>query len=218
MTLFTRQTAWSGRTDNPIEMKKTSALILAAGLSNRMGQEKFALEYSSGVTFLEQIVAQYHKFGCYKIVIVVNPKGKNLICQVTLRLPVEVVIAVNAFPERGRFSSIKTGLMNLPDEDYVFIQNVDNPEITIDLLSALQNNLNEADYTFPLYHGKGGHPVLVNNRIVKALMNENTDDLNLKHFLSRYKKIETVVDDPAVLLNINTAEEYQNWRKKKMII
>lgn len=196
-------------------MKNASALILAAGLSYRMGKEKFALEYSSGVTFLEQIVAQYHKFGCNKIVVVVNPKGKNLNDQVLMRLPQEVIIAVNPFPERGRFSSIKTGLINSPDEDYVFIQNVDNPEITIDLLSALQNNLNEADYTFPLYHGKGGHPVLVNNEIVKALINEKTDDLNLKHFLSRYKKMKTVVDDPAVLLNINTAEEYQNWRKNR---
>lgn len=199
-------------------MKKPSVLILAAGLSSRMGLEKYALEYSSGVTFLEQIVAQYHQFGCNKIVVVVNPKGKNLIGQIKLRLPVEVVIAVNAFPERGRFSSIKTGLMNLPDEDYVFIQNVDNPEITIDLLSALQNNLNEADYTFPNFNGKGGHPVLISNKIVKALINEKADDLNLKHFLSRHKKKETEVDDPAVLLNINTAEEYQNWRKKKMII
>jgi CTP:molybdopterin cytidylyltransferase MocA len=199
-------------------MKNASALILAAGLSYRMGKEKLSLEFGDGVTFLEQIVAQYYKFGCNKIVVVVNSEGKKLLDQESLHLPVEVVVAVNAFPERGRFSSIKTGLMNLPDEDFAFIQNVDNPEINLDLLSALLNNINEADYTFPLYQGNGGHPVLVNNKIVKALINEKTDELNLKHFLSRFKKKETEVDDPAVLLNINTAEEYQNWRKKKLII
>jgi molybdenum cofactor cytidylyltransferase len=195
-------------------MKITSALILAAGLSTRMGKEKLALEFSHGVSFLEQIAVQYHKFRCRKIVVVVNPKGKIFLDKLPLRLPVEVVIAVNAFPERGRFSSIKTGLMSLLDEDCVFIHNVDNPEIKIDLLTALRDNLKEADYTRPNYHGKGGHPVLISKKIVKALINENADDLNLKHFLSRFKKIETEVDDPAALLNINTTEEYQNWKMK----
>jgi molybdenum cofactor cytidylyltransferase len=212
--LFTRQTAWSGLTDNSVEMKKTSVLILAAGLSTRMGKEKLTLEFSDGVTFLEQIVTQYHKFGCHKIVLVVNPRGKKILDHESLRVPGEVVIAVNAFPERGRFSSIKTGLMSLADEDFVFIQNIDNPDITVDLLSALRDNIKEADYTCPFYHGKGGHPVLISNKIVKAMINENTDDVNLKHFLSRYKKIETEVDDPTALLNINTAEEYQSWKTK----
>jgi len=215
MMPFTRQTAGSGRTDNSNVMEKTSVLILAAGLSNRMGQEKFSLEYCDGITFLEHIVQKYHQFGCGKIVVVVNPRGSEIIKQSLFQFSGEVEIVVNTNPERGRFASVKTGLMSLNGEDFVFLQNIDNPDISIDWLAALMDHIGNADYIYPVFRGKGGHPVLIRSKIVQCIMNEKADDTILKHFLNRFRKSTIEINDAGVLTNINTATDYQSWRMKK---
>jgi molybdenum cofactor cytidylyltransferase len=195
-----------------IEMNKSSALIVAAGLSTRMGQEKFALEFRDGETFLEHIAGQYHRFGCRKIIAVLNPKGQLLMNELSLKLPGQLQVAVNEQPERGRFSSIKAGLKLLSDEDCVFVQNVDNPHINEKLLLALTSNLKNADYIYPVFQNKGGHPVLIRNQIVKTIVNQEDDDLILKDFFKRFKKSQVDVLDEGILKNINTREEYESWK------
>jgi molybdenum cofactor cytidylyltransferase len=197
-----------------MQEKRTSVLVLAAGFSERMGQEKFALEFQPGVTFLEHIVNQYHRFGCLKIVVVVNSRGQKLIGESSLQLPDEIMIVVNSHPERGRFSSIKTGLQHLINEDFVFIQNTDHPKINIDLLDALLKNIGDAGYTHPVYRSKGGHPVLLKNKVVRVLLSESPDDTVLKDFLTRFSKTETMVDNPDVLMNINTLADYNRFYSK----
>jgi molybdenum cofactor cytidylyltransferase len=209
-----RQISESGRTDNSNVMEKTSVLILAAGLSTRMGQEKFALEYGAGATFLEHIVQQYHQFGCRKIVVVVNPRGAEIIKKSLFQFPCEVETVVNAFPEGGRFTSVKTGLKGLQNEDFVFLQNIDNPDIHIDWLAALLGHVGNADFIYPVFNGKGGHPVLITGKIVQGIINEKADNSILKDFLSRFKKSAIEITDAGVLTNINTADDYHGWKMK----
>ncbi len=194
-------------------MKKTSALILAAGLSTRMGQEKFALEFSPGLTFLEHIAAQYHQSDCHRIVVVLNPTGKQLLDKLPLRLPETVQVVINHNPERGRFSSINTGLKLLKDDDYVFLHNIDNPAISQELLIVLTENIRDADYVYPVFQNRGGHPILLSNTIVREIVGQENDDLILKNFLKRFKKAQVEFGDQIILTNINTREDYDNWKR-----
>lgn len=196
-------------------MKKASVLIVAAGNSNRMGHEKFNLEFCEGVTFLEHLVQQYHQFECGKIVVVVNTRGAEIIKQSLFQFPGEVEIVVNTYPERGRFASVKTGLMSLKAEDFVFLQNIDNPDINVDWLAALLDHIGNTDCIYPVFRGKGGHPVLIRSKIVQGIMNEKADDTILKHFLNRFRNSTIEINDAGVLTNINTASDYQSWRMKK---
>ncbi|MBE0663901.1 MAG: NTP transferase domain-containing protein [Bacteroidales bacterium] len=195
--------------------KTTSVLLLAAGFSERMGQEKFALEFTPGVSFLEHIVHQYHQFGCGKIVVVVNPRGEKIIKQNLFQFPGKVEVVVNAYPERGRFASVKTGLMSLQNEDFVFLQNIDNPDISVDWLTALLDHVGNTDYTYPVFRGKGGHPVLIRKMIVHEIINEKADDMILKVFLNRFIKSTIEINDFGMLTNINTLKDYQNWRMRR---
>ena len=193
-------------------MKNTSALILAAGLSTRMGEEKFALEYSPGLTFLEHIAAQYHQSDCHRIVVVLNPTGKKLLDKLQLRLPETVQVVINHNPERGRFSSLKKGLKSLKNQDFIFLHNIDNPYITKYIINSLLKNTGSADYACPAFMEKGGHPVLLRSNVVKAILAEKGDDINLSEFLKGFKKKLINTNNPAVLLNINTSEDYKNWK------
>lgn len=191
-----------------MKKKQVSALILAAGLSERMGSGKFALEIREGVTFLEHIARLYDGFGCRKIVVILNPKGKQLFDNMVINLPAGVEILNNHFPERGRFYSIKTGLAPLRDEELVFLQNIDSPMITEEVLNALLNNSGLADTTYPVYQGRGGHPVLFNKKLVQTILDCGSDENILKDYLGKFKSIQTPVNNPDVLININTEADY----------
>ncbi|MDP2423223.1 MAG: NTP transferase domain-containing protein [Bacteroidales bacterium] len=190
-----------------------SVVVLAAGQSQRMGQEKFALEFAGGISFLDHIIAEYKKLGCRSVVVVVNPKGKIDLESITKRWPAEVLVTVNPNPEHGRFLSIKTGLKHLQEDDFVFIQNVDSPSISIEVLSALLNEIGNAEYTHPDYRGKGGHPVLLTKKVVHAILLKKSDNMVLKDFLVKFRKVHTEVDDERVLTNINTLDEYKRWKQ-----
>lgn len=195
-------------------MKKTSALILTAGLSGRMRQEKFSLTLNNGITFLEHIASQYKQFGCNKIIGVLNPNGVLMMNELTLHLPEQLEIITNEHPERGRFSSIKAGLKHMEEEELVFIQNIDNPAINQLLLMALFKALRDADYACPVFQNKGGHPVLINKRVINSILLEPSDDLSLKDFLAQFNKSQVEWHSPEILINLNTRSDYLAFLKK----
>jgi CTP:molybdopterin cytidylyltransferase MocA len=188
---------------------QASAVILAAGLSTRMGSPKFALKFKVHKTFLEEIVGRFMEFGCAEIIIVMNPQGKFFFESMDIRFPENVKIIVNPHPETGRFSSIKTGLKNLLNENCVFLHNIDNPFIEVDLLKLLFNNLKQTDYCAPVYKNRGGHPILISPKVVETIKKCSHDDLNLKEYLMAFNKKSIETNDPKILVNINTILEYQ---------
>ncbi|MCD4695433.1 MAG: hypothetical protein K8S16_04250, partial [Bacteroidales bacterium] len=94
-----------------------------------------------------------------------------------------------------------------------FIHNVDNPFVNHCVLQLLFDQLGKGDFAVPVYKGKGGHPVLLSEKIITAIIAEKEHDLNLRDFLKDYSRQEVEVDDETVLVNINTMEEYGNYFK-----
>ena len=190
--------------------KNCSVVILAAGYSSRMGQLKFALTLSDGTTFIERIVKQYLRFGCEEIVVVVNKEGLNYLDKSNLKEENNYLIALNEYPERERFYSLKTGLLKLKNPKHVFIQNVDNPFVNSKVLDALYINRAEADFVKPMFKNKGGHPILITNKIVKDIILQKDYSIHLNNFLKSYLCKEVEVGDENILIDINTIDEYLN--------
>ena len=107
------------------------ALILSGGTSERMGVPKAFLKIGD-ITFLEKIVSAYCLAGIDKIIVVLN---RNLFSGADIGLMLNTVknieFVCNSAPELGRFYSIKLGLQKLSHPGYCFIQNIDNPALTI---------------------------------------------------------------------------------------
>ena len=104
-------------------MIQTSALILAAGFSKRMGSCKALLKTPCGKSFLEFIVDGYCQAGIRNIVVVVN---ENLMSEVEsnyAELKKKCWFVVNRKPELGRFTSIKIGLSVINSSNFVFLHN-----------------------------------------------------------------------------------------------
>jgi len=186
-----------------------SVVILAAGNSERMGFPKFLLKYSHSLTFIEHFVNQYKIFGCKQIVCVLNPTGYKLINEQLNNIIEKVTIAINPNPERGRFSSIKIGLSKIDGDNPVFIQNIDNPYISIPLLSKLLEKCSEYNYTNPVVEGKGGHPVVIDSKIKNDIIREESNELRLDFYLKKYNGCKLNVDDRRILFNINNMDDYR---------
>lgn len=190
----------------------TGVIILAAGKSERMGFPKFSAEYDKNHTFLEKIVENYFNFGLKEIIIVINSENETKIEKSTFNNK-NVTFAQNNYPDRGRFFSIICGIQASKDSEYLYIHNSDNPYAENDILNLLRNNLEKNSYAVPFFEQKGGHPILLSHEIVEKIKNETNYDKNFKNYLEEFKKIILPVRSIKILTNINTPEEYRNFRK-----
>ncbi len=197
-----------------ITQMNCSVIILAAGRSNRMGKAKFALPFSVNKTFLEEIIHQYHTFGCKQIIIVLNEKGQDYIKNHRFIFPDNTLLITNKYLERGRFYSIKLGVQSIISENTpVFIHNIDNPFVNHKVLQKLLSN-NDSGYASPAYQDKGGHPILISKHIAQQIFLDKENNIVLSEFLKKFKRKRIEVDDKNILVNINTPEDYQKWESE----
>ena len=191
-------------------LKNCSTIILAAGNSSRMNSPKFALKFDKKNTFLEKIIREYHDFGCEEIIVVLNKEGKSIVDNLNLDIK-KAKIVINQHPEWERFYSIKQGAKALSCTHSVFIHNVDNPFVTPEILESLISQDVTTDYVIPTFNSKGGHPILISNKIHQVIILEERNDLILSDFLKKHNAKRVTVSDDRILLNINTKKDYRKF-------
>ena len=102
---------FSNFTSNRIQfMQSTGVIILAAGMSERMGSDKLCLKLPSGETFLSYLLSAYQRFGCTPCIVVVNQKTQPHALRIIKSASVPATVVVNPNPEAGRFLSLQMGL------------------------------------------------------------------------------------------------------------
>ena len=188
-----------------------SAIILAAGESSRMGSSKSFLKYNEHELFIQHIISEYINFGCNSIIVVTNVTDAKWFIDNANILPKNLFILINHHPEWHRFYSLKLAAREAIKNDYVFLHNVDNPFVNVDVLIELMANRQEAEYIIPEYKGKGGHPILISQKVIHDIVKENQDQIHLKDFLNRHIKKKVVVEDEKILVNINNIDEYKSY-------
>ena len=189
-----------------------AAVIPAAGFSGRMGIPKVALSFDANHTFAEKIAKGYLDAGVRQIVLVVNKQGKAALEEKQARFDKSRVrMVLNAFPEKERFFSLQTGLKFLQDFRAVFLQNIDNPFVSPETLWQIAALYEPESYVVPQYKGRGGHPVLLSQKIVSELVSFPDEKANLRDFLHKYRKIICPVDRDETLININSPDAYRHY-------
>jgi molybdenum cofactor cytidylyltransferase len=190
--------------------RDTSAIILSAGNSMRMGGHKALLKFDSQRTFLQKITETYLLAGIEQVIVVVNSELFKLIQESSLSLYEQVKLVINDKPGLGRFYSLQTGIKQLKPGNSCFIQNIDNPFTSEALLRELIIHKDEADVILPTFQKKSGHPVLINPLVIREIYAGIDYEIRIDAFLKQFteKRIET--QDHRILLNINSKEDYLN--------
>ncbi|MPM05153.1 Molybdenum cofactor guanylyltransferase [bioreactor metagenome] len=185
-----------------------SALIPAAGKSGRMTTSKLFLPFGEH-TFAVEIAEKYVSAGAAAVVFVVNRDDFEILKGVCTRFPKQVQFVINDNPQLGRFRSIRLGLAALPPDMPCFLQNIDNPFVRSDVLCSMLSISSPEITVIPSCENKLGHPVLIGTEIQNKLLNDSGDDCILKSELSRYTTNIVEVNNPEILYNINTPEDYK---------
>ena len=190
------------------EYKNFSAVILAAGKSVRMGFPKLGLQFDGERSFAEKIIETVGELKPLECVMVVNQDGLKWLNSNNLNISDKVKSVLNDDPDRGRFYSLQCGLKSLNSKGNILMINIDNPFINKDICLNMLSQINDCDYIYPVFNGKGGHPLLINKTVAEGILLQYNTQMNLKEFLKSYRKKIIKVSDQKVLININTPEDY----------
>ena len=204
-----------GNQPTVIKRKKTGVIILTAGVSDRMQIAKALLPLNEKETFIEKIISTYISWGCEEIIVVANIELSGMFSSMDI-LPGKVKVVINEHPEYERFFSVKLGLGQIIKSEYCFIQNVDNPFITGDILDTIYKKRSSESYVSPVFKGKGGHPVLLNLKNIMFIMNYPANNSNLKVVLKEQKCKKINMKDDRVLININNQKDFENYLGKNI--
>lgn len=187
------------------EIKNVSAVVLAAGLSQRMGSPKFALQIGTE-TFAELLLKQYLEFDCSEIVLVINSKDEPLFKSSGITNPA-LKLCINPNPELGRALSLHLGLQHISIGHHCFMSNVDNPFAPIELLEKLFKTVLPDAYTVPSCPKGKGHPILLGSQVADALRIRKPESDNIKIILKEFK--QTIVNHCSedILININNEND-----------
>ena len=189
---------------------KVSTILLAAGLSRRMGCDKLLLMYE-GRALLHHAIDLLTKLPVHERIIISSETRLD-----TTDLPVNVKAYINPTPEEGQSSSIKLGVNAATGTHYLFLA-ADQPRLTIaDLLPLLETVKTKPDkIIYPMIDSKPCSPTLFPKLYKKQLINITGDtggriirDTHPEHCFTikpknplNFKDIDTLEDLTGGLLN-----------------
>lgn len=125
------------------------------------------------------------------------------------------MIINNAGYARGMYSSVQEGVKSLePDMRAFFMAPVDTPLVRPDTVQRILSSFagrGKPGIIYPVYRGRRGHPTLIAAKYVGEILSGAQPD-GLRGLLSRHEgeAAEVEVNDEAVLLDMDTPEDYQN--------
>lgn len=185
---------------------QTAAIIVAAGMSSRMGDFKPMLNIGS-ISIAQRIVANFHQAGVDKIVMITGYNATTL--ERHLANNGVIFLRNENYETTQMFDSAKIGLEYLKDKcDRILFTPVDIPLFT----SATVRTLIEsgAELACPVCEGQQGHPILIASRLVDKILSDSGEG-GLKGAMSRcgVEQMQIEVEDAGVLHDADTPEDYR---------
>jgi molybdenum cofactor cytidylyltransferase len=193
-----------------------SAIILAAGKSQRMGQPKMLLPWGD-TTVLGQVTMTFSKAGIADIIVVTGGDRDAVEAEVSRLSELLSVRSVYNpyFEQTGMMSSIQVGLASISANcKAVLIGLGDQPQVedkTLkDILSLYEKK--GAGIIVPSHKNRRGHPVFVGVVHRPELVNFHPQS-SLRDFLNKHPSEIYYVDASAsVLQDLDTPQDYQNFQ------
>lgn len=190
-------------------MQKTSALLIAAGLSERMGSPKSLLPWQDE-TLIEYQLSVLKKIGIFETIVVLGYSAEEIIRKVNPDYEAKIVINTDYL--QGKTTSIRAGVRAVSNEsNNLILIAVDQPR-PAGLLSCLIHAQESTEFliTQPFYKGKGGHPLVFDTVLLSELEGITEDNLGVREIMERHalKVNRMPVRTGIVLLDINTRKEY----------
>ena len=193
-------------------------IVLAAGASSRMGRPKLLLPIEPGGTLLGRLLGTLANAGVWPIVVVTR---KALAIETAWRDPraSRISVVINPDPSRGQLSSLLCALESFTDPPEAVLQAlVDIPLIRVATVRAIADAWQTArpPLVRPTHQGRTGHPVIFGAGLLEVLRAADLQE-GAKPIVRRFVPLglEVPVDDPAILEDIDTPEDYERLVERR---
>jgi len=187
----------------------TAGIILAAGVSSRMGSFKPLLPIGDTV-FIRRLIGQMRSAGVEEIAVITGyrhteleeaVKGEKVIC-----------IYNERYYETQMLDSVRLGIAHFfgkkNDYDRVLLSPAD---VVMSPAWVYEEVLiGDADFVRPVYKGEPGHPVLIRDTLFEDILSYRGENgLRGAVEASGKKILDLDVEDPNILLDADTREDYR---------
>ncbi|MFC1943246.1 molybdenum cofactor cytidylyltransferase [Chloroflexota bacterium] len=191
-----------------------SAIVLAAGRSQRMGVPKLGLKLG-GKSLIEHVIDNALASKVSEVILVLGPETAHL--QPSLKGLSRVKVVENQQPEQGQSTSLRLGLQCISRwAQATLILMGDQPLVTPDIIDALINKYSQSrgPIVAPLYGGQRGSPVLFDRSLLGELMAVEGDKGG-REIVEKYKDSVVPVSfaEPLVGGDVDTWEDYMTLHR-----
>ena len=188
-----------------------AAVVLAAGLSRRMGQAKLLMPVG-GRAIVRYVVESVLAGGVDLVWVVTGPDVEPIAAALS---GLEVQIAVNPAPEEGQASSLRAGIAALPASvDAVLIALGDQPSLAPSIIPALlaARRTTPKLIVAPRYRDGQGNPVLFKREIFPELLRLTGDQGARPIIQKEPARVEWVELDLPMPPDVDTLDDYEKIR------
>lgn len=184
-----------------------SSILMAAGLSTRMGQPKALLDWG-GEPLIRYQIRQLQEGGVDEVVVVLGYRADEIrrkLHGLTYRS------VLNPVYQLGRAGSLRAGAKAVEREaSAIVILNVDQPRPADLIRSVIEAHSSAASATRPAHGERHGHPVVVAGRLRAELVEATEDERGLRGVMEAHaSEIVDVPCDERCLLDLNTPDDYE---------
>jgi molybdenum cofactor cytidylyltransferase len=199
-------------TSENYHMAKIAGLVLAAGLSSRMGEFKLLLAWGDNKPLIWHLVETLKMLPLEPLILVTGHRAEALN---TLFADSHIQIIYNPDYAKGEIlSSLKTGFRTLStDVDAILVFLGDMPLISPSTIQKLMDAYQPEKIIVPSYEQKRGHPVMFTRRFfeeILALEASAQPRAVLQAHPDSVRMIET--GDEGILIDINTPQDYEKYQ------
>lgn len=184
------------------------AIVLAAGMSTRMGTQKLLLPFD-GKTIVEKVVENILNSGVINVLVVLGANYDE-IAEVLKSWPVKTFRNENF--QEGMHTSVISGVKQLPaDAKAIMIFLGDQPFIPVNVsakvVAAWKNS--GKGIVIPLFNGKRGHPPLYDLKFRQEILNLDPS-VGLRSVALKFQNeiLEVETFSPEIVRDIDTQEDY----------
>lgn len=184
-------------------MVKVSAIIMASGFSTRMEINKLFLEYQ-GMTFLDHVLNLIESMDFFEQILVISPENSQG-CSFSKK----VKVVLNHQAHQGQSASVRLGTEVASGDGYLYLP-VDQPLVTVDILTALLAEYSIGNIVFPLLEGnKPSSPIYFGKKFRSELL-KVTGSTGGREVRNRYPEAwcPVPITDSKRLLDIDTLAMY----------
>lgn len=186
-----------------------TAIVLAAGLSERMGQFKPLMPLGDQ-RVIERVVKLFQDAGIENVIVVAGHHALDVRQAIA---PLNVRCVENPDYGHGMFTSVLAGIRALTPQCHAFfIHPVDIPMVRSQTVGRLAAAFEDTPATvvYPTFDGRRGHPPLIHSCLNSQILKWPGTG-GLRRFLQCHETecLDLAVTDEGVLMDLDTPEAYR---------